>query len=335
LVMLWQDTLIGIDLGAWSVKAVILSGSRGSYRLKAAAYMKLPKEARDGDLGAEALASFLRSNGIKGGKASVLMTGHSLMFRHFFLPEMPEKDLLEAVKWEIRKEVSIAPSELVSDFVLAAGGAAEHKSSIIAFAGVKKEIDSILSYYREAGVDARVIEVVPTALLASFDANNAWEDGLNYAILDIGYSKSTLAIFKKKRLAFTREISMGGQEFTRAAQKATQKGTEEAEEFKHSAGHGEAMSVFPAAIERLSTEVHRSFDYYQAQYREGGVDKLFLSGGSALLKGLDSALSASIGIHVFIDDPFRKIKLPHREEGLTGLSPCFSVAMGLALRAGA
>ena len=65
------------------------------------------------------------------------------------------------------------------------------------------------------------------------------------------------------------------------------------------------------------------------------MDKLFLSGSSALLKGLDSALSASIGIHVFIDDPFRKIKLPHREEGLTGLSPCFSVAMGLALRAGA
>ena len=331
--MFGHNTFTGIDLGSWSIKAVTISGRRGSYTLKNAAYMKLAQEDRHGSVSAQTLASFLRSKGIRPGKAAVLMTGHSLMFRHFSLPPMPEKDLKEAVKWEIRKEVSIAPADIVADFVTAAEakGGPDQKSSIIAFAGVRKDIDSIIGLYGEAGVEARVIEVVPTALLASFDASNLWENDANYAILDMGLQKSTLAIFKRKRLAFTREISIGGDDFTRALQRTSGKTSHEAEDMKGSAHAGD--SSFQTATERLASELQRSFDYYQAQFREGGVDKLFLSGGTALLRGLDSMISGTIGVHTFIDDPFRKIRLPHGAEGLTGLGPCFSVATGLAMRA--
>jgi len=327
------SSFTGIDLGSWSIKALTLSGRRGSYTLRNAAYMKLSHEERHGNVSSQTLSSFLRSKGIKPGRTAVLMTGHSLMFRHLSLPQMPEKDLLEAVKWEIRKEVSIAPADLVADFVATAGakGGADQKSSIIAFAGVRKDIDSIIGLYGEAGVEARVIEVVPTALLASFDASNLWENDSNYAIIDMGLQKSTLAIFKKRKLAFTREISIGGDDFTRALQRATGKTAHEAEEIMASSHAGDA--AYQTVNERLASEIQRSFDYYHAQFREGAVDKLFLSGGSALLRGLDSMISGTIGVHTFIDDPFRKIRLPQGAEGLTGLGPCFSVAAGLAMRA--
>lgn len=332
--MLGQGTFTGIDLGSWSIKAVTISGRRGSYTLRNAAYMKLSQEGRHGNVTAGALASFLRSKGIRPGKAAVLMTGNSLMFRHLSLPLMPEKDLKEAVKWEIRKEISIAPADLVADFVTTGPGGrsgADQKSSIIAFAGVRKDIDSIIALYGGAGVEARVIEVVPTALLASFDAAGLWENGANYAMLDIGLQKSTLAIFKRKNLAFTREISIGGDDFTRALQKATGKTAGEAEEMKASSHAGDL--AFQTATERLASELQRSFDYYQAQFREGGVEKLLISGGTALLRGLDSMIAGIIGVHAFIDDPFRNIKLPAGAESLTGLGPCFSVAAGLAMRA--
>lgn len=323
----------GIDLGAWSVKAVVISGRRGAWSLKAAAYMKLPEAARNGDAAPGIVADFLRSNSIQASKAGVLMTRHSLMFRHFYLPSMPDKDFKEAVKWEIRKEVAIPPAELVSDFVTAESGArTDGKLSIIAFASVRKDVDSIMAFFKEAGVFVKVLEVVPTSLLASFCLNNEPAIDENDAMLDIGETKSTLAVFRNRSLTFTREISIGGQDFTRAAALHFKKSAVEAEENKHGLTAVEAREVFSRPIERLSSEVRRSFDYFEAQFRQGNVSKLFITGGTSRTAGIDAALSDGTGIPVFVDDPLRKLK--SADEGpLAGLAPCFSVAMGLALRA--
>lgn len=330
--MLGRGCHTGIDAGAWSLKAVTITGRKGAYSLKHAAYMKLPPEARAGELTPGLLSDFLKDNSIPVSRAAVLMTGHSLMFRHFYLPPMPDKDLKEAVKWEIRKEVAIAPADLVSDFVTTSGTPRpDGKLSITAFAGVRKEIDSIMAFFREAGVEASVIEVIPTSLLASFCLNNDAPKDENNAMLDVGETRSTLAIIRNRSLAFAREISIGGQDFTRAAAMHLKKGTIEAEEYKHGAAPEEARRIFQKPSERLSSELHRSFDYFQAQFREGSVARLYLSGGPALLKGLPSFIADTTGIPVFVDDPMRK--LTGKGEGPGGLAPCFSTAVGLALRA--
>lgn len=330
--MLGRGAYTGIDLGAWSLKAVSITGRKGSYSLKAAAYLKLPTEARAGEASPGFVSDFLKANSIPASRAAVLMTGHSLMFRHFYLPPMPDKDLKEAVKWEIRKEVAIPPADLVSDFVTTDGKPRpDGKLSITAFAGVRKEIDSIMAFFKEAGVEVRVIEVIPTSLLASFCLNNDAAKDENHAMLDIGETKSTLAIIRNRSLAFAREISLSGQDFTRAAAMYLKKSSEEAEEYKRMSAPDEARQAFLKPFERLSAELHRSFDYFQAQFREGGVSRLYLAGGSAQLKGLDSFISDTTGIPVFVDDPMRKLKAAG--EGFGALAPCFSTAVGLALRA--
>ena len=330
--MLGRVAYTGIDLGAWSLKAVSITGSKGAYSLKAAAYLKLPIDARAGEASAAFVSDFLKANSIPTSRAAVLMTGHSLMFRHFYLPPMPDKDLKEAVKWEIRKEVAIPPADLVSDFVTTDGAPRpDGKLSITAFAGVRKEIDSIMSFFKEAGVEVRVIEVTPTSLLASFCLNNDAAKDENHAMLDIGETKSTLAIIRNRSLAFAREITMGGQDFTRAAATHLKKSSDEAEEYKRVSAPDEARQAFLKPLERLAAELHRSFDYFQAQFREGSVARLYLAGGSAQLKGLDSFIGDTTGIPVFVDDPMRKLKTAG--EGLGALAPCFSTAVGLALRA--
>lgn len=331
--MFGRGTYTGIDIGSWSMKAVSITGRKGAWSLKAAVRMRLPAEARHGEAAPAIVADFLKANSINASSTGVLMTGHSLMFRHFYLPSMPDKDLREAVKWEIRKEVAIAPADLVSDFVTAEGGARpDGKLSIIAFAAIRKDIDAVMAYFKEAGVFVKVLEVVPTALLASFCLNNAPGTDENNAVLDIGETKSTLAVFRNRSLAFAREISMGGQDFTRAAALHLKKTAAEAEEHKHSMADKEAREVFSKPIERLSSEIHRSFDYFQAQYREGSVSKLFLTGGSALASGFDTAVSEAIGIPAFIDDPLRKLRTSESGE-FARMGPCFSTAVGLALRA--
>jgi type IV pilus assembly protein PilM len=330
--VLGRGAYTGIDFGAWSLKAVSITGSKGAYSLKAAAYLKLPNEARAGEASSVCVSDFLKANYIPTAKTAVLMTGHSLMFRHFYLPPMPDKDLKEAVKWEIRKEVAIPAADLVSDFVTTDGAPRpDGKLSITAFAGVRKEIDSIMTLFKNAGVEVRLIEVIPTALLASFCLNNDAAKDENHAMLDIGETKSTLAIIRNRSLAFAREITMGGQDFTRAAAIHLKKSSIDAEEYKRGATQDEARLSLLKPLERLAAELHRSFDYFQAQFREGSVARLYLAGGSAQLKGLDSFISDTTGIPVFVDDPMRKLRATG--DGVGALAPCFSTAVGLALRA--
>ncbi|MBI5469387.1 MAG: type IV pilus assembly protein PilM [Deltaproteobacteria bacterium] len=336
--MLWlSKNLTGIDIGSYSVKLVAFGGRPGAYSLKAAACFKLPSErgqAKPVEPGF--LSEMIRSQRAAGRRVAALFTGHSLIFKHLHLPEMPEKDLKEAVKWEVRKELSIAPDDLVSDYVLAGRGK-DKTLSIIAFAAMKNEIESEMRLFKEAGVDLRALDAAPTALLSAFDLNNEWEPGVNYGMLDVGETKSTFAILKDKTLSFVREISVGGGDITRSLAQALNIDHTEAEYMKVSSGltgDKAALKAMTAPLERLSTELHRSIDYYQAQFREGGVSKLFLSGGTARLIGIDGLITTLTGIQSYPDDPLRKIKIPKGidRQALGAIAPCLSIAAGLAAK---
>lgn len=337
--MLWPSkNLIGVDIGSYSVKLVAFNGRPGAYSLKSAACFRLPSEhGRTKPMEPGLLSEFVRSQKAAGRRAAALFTGHSLIFKHLHLPQMPERDLKEAVKWEIRKEISIAPEDLVSDYVLAGQGK-DNTLSIIAFAAVKNEIESEMRLFREAGVDLWALDAAPTALLSAFDLNNEWEPGVNYGMLDIGEAKSTFAILRNRALSFVREITIGGKDVTASLAQSLKIGRDEAEEMKVKSGltgDSAAIKALTAPLERLSTELQRSIDYYQAQFREGGVSRLFLSGGTARMTGIEGLITNLIGIQSYADDPLRKVKIPGGidAQAIGAIAPCLSIAAGLAARA--
>ena len=338
-----KKNLVGIDIGAHSIKIVALKESMGSYSLKAATSARLgpgaePK-AEERAVSSFLLSGVFKSIGVKGAKAASVLSGQSVSFRHIYLPQMPVKELKEAIKWEIRKEVPIAPAELVSDYVFAheGGRPSENSLSIIAFAAKRGDVERIIRLFRESGTDLQSLEAVPTALLASFDANNEWEEGVNYSMCDIGSETSTLAIFKDRRLAFVRNLNFGGNEITGALAGAMNTDYAEAEKAKMDLGLDGILGAGadgPArrALEIFCNELHRSFDYYQAQFREGAVSKLFISGGTACLQGIENFITETTGIACFIDNPFRKIHVPKGLESIIKTAPLFTVAAGMATR---
>lgn len=89
------------------------------------------------------------------------------------------------------------------------------------------------------------------------------------------------------------------------------------------------------ALSRLIGEIRRSIDYYEKQLYEKSVDKLVLSGGSALFPGLDQSLADAIGVPVEIVNPVKSFII---EEGSPAVADLmqnraqFNVAVGLAAR---
>jgi Tfp pilus assembly PilM family ATPase len=202
------------------------------------------------------VSGMLNALKIKGRRAATALSMDHVVFRHLELPKMPEADLREAVKWELKKDSAIAGGELVTDYLTLgpASSAEPEKLSVIAFAAARSDINPLIDTLRAAAVDLRVIDVVPTALLAAFDM----------------------------------------------------------------------------------AELRRSLDYYHAQFRSGSVGSLHLCGGTALLKGISEFVTETLGIHSFVMDPFRRVRLrPTTDpDSIAAIAPTVAIAAGLATRMG-
>lgn len=89
------------------------------------------------------------------------------------------------------------------------------------------------------------------------------------------------------------------------------------------------------ALSRLIGEIRRSIDYYEKQLYEKNVDKLVLSGGSALFPGLDQSLADATGVPVEIVDPVQMFIVDESSPEVASLMENraqFNVAVGLAAR---
>ncbi len=335
----FRKNLLGIDIGSSSIKVVKLKQRGGACHLTGVGYEKLPVEASD-HLVSEALRTLLKVQGMGSGRVASAINGKSLTFRDIRLPKMPEGDLREAVRWEIKKGIDF-PEDAIIDYVvndeMTEGG--KITLSILAFAVKKEEVSGHAAILKEASLIPDAIDVGSMALLSAFNYNYAEEKEKRYAILDIGASKTTLAIVFKGTLRFTRYIPIGGNDITTAVQNAEGTDFQVAEEEK--VRYAPALDESPEAvqasvksfIEGLSQELRRSLKYYQAQLREGAVDGILITGGCSRIKGIAGSFENSLGIPTSVYDTMRGVKIKIAgSTDIPSLSPLLAIAFGLALR---
>jgi cell division ATPase FtsA len=153
---------------------------------------------------------------------------------------------------------------------------------------------SLLDICREAGLETIGLTIVPVALWNLIQRNRPRRSDLSVHI-DIGSESTQMLFFHEGQLQFTREVLTGGRAITQAltgsvVSAATRLDLDEsqAEKLKRECGipgEDEPKSItyqgkeIPAlhiaamirpALERLLTDIHRSFDYYHEQF---GVHK--------------------------------------------------------------
>jgi type IV pilus assembly protein PilM len=136
--------------------------------------------------------------------------------------------------------------------------------------------------------------------------------------------------------ALSRDINIGGNNFTQKAADTLGVDFKEADAMKTSTDKNKA-DKFAQAIEpvlaKLAQEVRTSFDYYESR-SVTSVEKIFLSGGGSLFTVVKDNLSNLLGIEVANWDPFKKIAPVEgvEQDKLKFLSSQLAVAVGLALR---
>jgi type IV pilus assembly protein PilM len=147
-------------------------------------------------------------------------------------------------------------------------------------------------------------------------------------------------IVKGRIPLFTRDVSVGGNQYTDTLQKELDLGFDEAETLKTGVtlpGISEEarLPVLKSVSEIIVLEIQRTFDFFRATAAGEQIRKIYLAGGSAKVYGLAELLQQELGLPVEQLDPLQRIKYDEGGEigeAVTSNPPRLAVAMGLALR---
>jgi len=105
-----KSSYVGIDIGSYSIKVIKVKGAGPSRSLEAVAYSRLDHIAlpEDNSKLSEILRNLFNVHRIKSKKIATAISGDLLTLVHLYLPHMPKKDMKEAVRWEMRKQITFS-----------------------------------------------------------------------------------------------------------------------------------------------------------------------------------------------------------------------------------
>lgn len=343
-----KKSVAGLDIGSSSIKIVELDGKMNSLSLNGLGFENLPGDTViDGQIMelntvSEAITNICTDHQIKASQVVTGVSGHSVIIKNIVLPPMSREELEESIDWHAEEHIPYDLSEVTLDYHVTAETA---EATQVLIAACKRErVDNLKQSIQLSGRQPIVIDVDTFALQNCYEVNYQPDESEVVTLLNIGASTMNINIVQGTRSLFTRDITVGGSQFTDVLQKNLGISFQQAEAVKRgvtdNSDETDEKAIEPLmnnVMEMVALEIQKTFDFYRATAEDGGlpVQKILISGGGSKLAGLREGLSTRLELPVEILDPFRQIKVDTRKfdpDYLSEIMPEMAVAVGLALR---
>ena len=346
-----SKSVIGLDIGSSAIKMIQMKETKRGYQLQSFAIANLPPEAIiDGALMnstviVSTIRELLSSQRIRHKEAGIAISGHSVIIKKITLPAMTEDELEESIQWEAEQYIPFDINDVNIDVqVLTPEPSEQGQMDVLLVAAKKDMINDYLAVVQEAGLTPMVVDVAAFCVENAFEINYDLPTSDTIVLVNIGASVININVLSEGTTAFTRDISMGGNQFTEEIQKQLNVSYDEAEALKLGGGStADADSVVPQEVERvivsvsetLAGEIQRSLDFYSATAADSRIARICLSGGTCKIPSLYKIIENKVGVPVEVMNPFRNIEFDPKRfdpEYIREVGPSAAVAVGLGLR---
>jgi type IV pilus assembly protein PilM len=338
--------LVGLDIGSSAVKAVELKagGKAGAeYQLLNVGMEPLPPEAIvDGaimDSGAviEAIQRVFSANKIKTSDVATAVSGNAVIVKKISLPQMSTEELAESIHWEAEQYIPFDIQDVALDYEVIEGGGSGGNMDVLLTAVKKDKISDYTSAITQAGKNPIVVDVDVFALQNCYEINYGIDPGRVIALLNVGASIMNINITRGSTSIFNRDIAVGGNQYTDAIQKDLNLSFEQAESMKRGGegGTDNLQPILQAVSENIALEIQKTFDFFKATSSEDRIDRIFLSGGTSKVRGLQELLSDRFEAGVEIMNPFNNITYNPKDfdpDFISEMGASAAIAVGLAVR---
>ena len=349
--MLWKTrSLVGLDIGSSSVKAVELKSSGKGHRAAAVGVEPLPPDSIvdgaiiDGAAVADAIRRLFGSCGIKAREVAASLSGNAVIVKKIALPPMSEAELRDTIYWEAEQYIPFDVQDVNLDYLVLSGGAGARGGSggmeVLLVAAKKEKIADYTGVIKQAGCEPLVLDVDAFALQNAYEANYGLEAGAIVVLLNVGASAINLNVVSGSESLFTRDISIGGNAYTEALHKELHLSPDQAEQLKRGIpvdgmDFEQARPIVRAVTDNVLLEVQKTFDFFRGATGTTHIDRIVVSGGGSRVDGFAEMVTDRFDTHVEEFDPFKAIPLEADKLGggsRDDVAPAAAVAVGLALR---
>lgn len=339
-----SKALIGLDIGSSSVKAVELKKTKDGYELVSFGVEPLAQDTvvdgaiMDAPAVAERISSIFDSQKIKLKDVATSVSGHSVIVKRVPMPVMAEDELYDRVQAEASQHIPFDIADVNLSHQLLE--ATDSQMDVLLVAAKKDKILNHTNVLAQAGKTPMVVDIDAFALENCFEVNYEPDPTQVVALLNIGASVMNINIVRGWTPLFTRDVSVGGNQYTDALQKELDLNFEDAERLKMGgtvAGVTEEQrtSILRSVSDILMLEIQKTFDFFRATASGENIRRIVVAGGTARVPGLLDLLREEFSMPVEELYPFRKIAVnpgKHNEDQIREMAPRLAIAVGLALR---
>ncbi len=339
-----QRALVGLDIGSSSIKAVELKSTKQGYELVSFGLEPLAQDTvvdgaiMDAPLVASAITTIFETQNAKTRNVATAVSGHSVIVKRVTLPAMTEDELYDRIQSEASQHIPFDIADVNLDHQLLES--LDSQMDVLLVAVKKDKILNHTNVLAQAGKNSTVVDIDAFALQNCFELNYDPDPGQTVALLNVGASVMNINIVRGGIPLFTRDVSVGGNQYTDALQKELDLSFENAERLKKGetiAGVAEESraTILRSVTDILVLEIQKTFDFFRATASGENIQKIVVAGGSSRVPGLMDVLKEEFAIPVEEMYPFRKIVINparHSEDQIRELAPRLAIAVGLALR---
>lgn len=339
--------IIGLDLGSNNFRAVELENDKGKAVLKSFGTYQSPKldltsdDPASIDEYADAIKTFLRESNFSSDNAVVGMPEANVFTRVITYPKMSSKELNSSIIFEAEQYIPLPLDEVNYSFQIIDDEAVEEgKMSVLLVAAKKTILQKYVDILKKAGLQPKGIEPETLALQRSL-YNNPTAIGASI-IVNMGAQSSQIIISYKGFVRFTRSVNVGGETMSKLISQELSLDAAQAEEYKKTygmdagQGDGKIFNVIKPVFDSILGEINRSKTYYTSHSPSVTINKVILSGGTALMPGLLFYIASNLDCEVELANPWKNIllssKLQKDKDVLIEQGPVYVTSVGLALK---
>jgi type IV pilus assembly protein PilM len=253
------------------------------------------------------------------------------------------EELRDQINWEAQQHIPFDIQDVNLDYHVLEGDPTSEMMDVLLVACKKDMVSQLTQVIAQAGKTTSIVDVDSFALQNAYEINYAPSPDQTVVLLNIGASVTNINIVRGTASIFTRDVSMGGNQYTDTLQKKFNLTFEDAEILKRgnipdgcTASIDEAFQALHDVSEMLAGEIQRTLDFFHHQSPEGEkIVGMLVAGGGSKVANLVPYLAERFGIYVEPFDPFRNLNVSASkfdDEYLREYAPDMAVAVGLALR---
>ena len=292
------------------------------------------------------LSKVLKEGGFTTKNAAIGIPGFFSLIFFVELPEMPDAEIEQAVKFEAAKYIP-TPIEEVSLGWEAIGSVQEKsfeggqpssqsrkmqvmvvsvpKSTTVKYGGIVKSVKLSL----------KAMEVENFAVARAIIGN----DKGTFMIVNIGAKATDFTVVSDGVVRITRNIDVGGAEISRSLASGFGIDLERADKLKKSGRvnlldpQNDTTRLIGPAIGIIIDEMKRLREMYHKKSPLKKIEKMIFTGGTSKMATLTDYFAREIGMECQIGNPLARIGVDKRQQAVVeAVSPELAVAIGLAMR---